>query len=152
FYSMKLVDGQDLGQCLHRYRDRPTAIARLVAAVAEAIAHAHQRGVLHRDIKPSNILIDAGGEPHVIDFGLALRLDAAAVESTAGNPMGTPGYMSPEQARGRREAITTATDVYGLGTLLYALLTGRPPFSGTTALEIMHHVIDEEPPRPRDRN
>ncbi len=152
YYSMKRVDGQDLGCLLAKFYDRPAAIARLVARVAEAIAHAHERGVLHRDIKPSNILVDAQGEPHVIDFGLAMRLDRAASESTSGNPVGTPGYMSPEQARGRREAITTATDVYGLGTLLYALLTGRPPFSGTSALEILHQVIDAEPPRPRDRN
>jgi WD40 repeat protein/tRNA A-37 threonylcarbamoyl transferase component Bud32 len=151
FYSMRLVDGQDLGQCLDRYRDRPAAIARLVATVAGAIAHAHQRGVLHRDIKPSNILIDDRGEPHIIDFGLALRLEAA-VESTTGNPAGTPGYMSPEQARGHRDEITTASDVYGLGTLLYVLLTGRPPFSGSSVLEILHHVIGDEPRRPRDRN
>ncbi len=152
FYSMKRVNGQDLAQCLDSFRDRPAAIARLVVRVAEAIAHAHQRGVLHRDIKPSNILVDEHGEPHVIDFGLALRLDAAAAESTTGNPVGTPGYMAPEQARGRREAITTATDVYGLGTLLYALLTGRPPFSGNSAVEILRLVLDDEPPRPRDRN
>ncbi|MGO9464961.1 MAG: protein kinase domain-containing protein [Isosphaeraceae bacterium] len=152
YYSMKRVDGQDLGCLLASFRDRPAAIARLVARVAEAIAHAHERGVLHRDIKPSNILVDEQGEPHVIDFGLAMRMDAAASESSSGNPVGTPGYMSPEQARGRREAITTATDIYGLGTLLYALLTGRPPFSGSSAVEILHHVIDDEPPRPRDRN
>jgi WD40 repeat protein len=151
YYSMKRVDGQDLSRRLQSFRDRPAAIARLVARVAEAIAHAHQRGVLHRDIKPSNILVDARGEPHVIDFGLAMRLDAAT-ESTNGHPVGTPGYMSPEQARGRREAITTATDVYGLGTLLYAMLTGRPPFAGTTVVDVIHQVIEDEPPRPRDRN
>src|SRR5262245_56960641 len=151
FYSMKLVDGRDLGRGLGRYRDRPAAIARLVATVAGAMAHAHQRGVLHRDLKPSNILIDDRGEPHIIDFGLAQQLDAA-VESTTGNPTGTPGYMSPEQARGHRTGITTATDVYGLGTVLYALLTGRPPFSGGSAAEILHHVLDDEPRRPRDRD
>jgi WD40 repeat protein len=151
YYSMKRVEGQDLSRCLNSFRERPAAIARLVARVAEAIAHAHQRGVLHRDIKPSNILVDGRGEPHVIDFGLAMRLDAA-IESTAGNAVGTPGYMSPEQARGRREAITTATDVYGLGTLLYAMLTGRAPFSGATAVDVIHQVIEDEPPRPRVRN
>ena len=152
YYSMKLVDGRDLGRSPGQYRDQPAAIARLMARVAEAIAHAHQRGVLHRDIKPSNILVDERGEPHVIDFGLAMRLDAAAVESTTGNPVGTPSFMSPEQARGHRDAITTATDVYGLGTLLYVMLTGGPPFSGSSAVEIIHHVIDDAPPRPRDRN
>ncbi len=152
YYSMKLVDGRDLGRNPGQYRDDPAAIARLMARVAEAIAHAHERGVLHRDIKPSNVLVDARGEPHVIDFGLARRLDAAAVETTTGNPMGTPGYMSPEQAQGHRDSITTATDVYGLGTLLYALLTGRPPFSGRSAVVIIRQVVDEEPPRPRERN
>jgi serine/threonine-protein kinase len=106
--------------------------------------------VLHRDLKPSNILVDEDGEPHVIDIGLALRLDAA-IESTTGNPVGKPGYMSPEQTRGRREAISNATDVYGLGALLYALLTGRPPSSGTSALESMHRVIEVEPRRPGSR-
>ena len=108
--------------------------------------HAHQRGVLHRDLKPSNILVDGQGEPHVIDFGLAKRLGRRRRVATAGNPVGTPSYMSPEQARGRRDEITTATDVYGLGTLLYALLTGRPPFSGRSAVEILRQVIDDEPP------
>ena len=88
YYSMKLVEGQDLGQCLGRYRDDPRAIARLLARVAEAIAHAHQRGVLHRDLKPSNILVDERGEPHVIDFGLAKRLDAAALRDDDGQPGG----------------------------------------------------------------
>ncbi len=152
YYSMKRVEGHDLGRCLDSFRENPAAIARLVAIVAEAIAHANARGVLHRDIKPSNILVDNQGEPHVIDFGLAMRLDATAIESTTGNAVGTPAYMSPEQARGRREAITTATDVYGLGTLLYALLTGLPPFSGTSALEILKRVVNDEPPRPRDQN
>ena len=150
YYAMKLVDGQDLSRSLDHYRNNPAAIARLVARVAEAIAHAHQRGVLHRDLKPSNILIDETGEPHVIDFGLAKRLDTAVVETTTGNPVGTPGYMSPEQARGSRAGVTTATDVYGLGTLLYALLTGRPPFSGNSAVEVLRLVLDREPPRPRD--
>ncbi len=151
FYSMKLVAGKDLGQQLPRFRDQPEAIARLTARVAEAIAHAHQRGVLHRDLKPSNILVDEHGDPQVIDFGLAKRLDAS-LETTTGNPVGTPGYMSPEQARGSRVGVTTATDVYGLGTLLYALLTSQPPFSGSSAVEILRQVVDHEPPRPRDRN
>ncbi len=151
YYTMKLVDGRDLSQLQGQYRDRPAEVARLVALVAGAIGHAHQRGVLHRDLKPSNVLVDAQGAPHVIDFGLAMRLDASAVETVTGNPVGTPSYMSPEQARGRRIEITTATDVYGLGTLLYTLLTGHAPFSGTSAVEILQHVLKDEPLRPRNR-
>lgn len=149
YYTMKLVDGRDLSQLRGKYRDRPADIARLVAVIAAAIEHAHQRGVLHRDLKPSNVLIDTQGAPHVIDFGLAMRLDASAVETATGNPVGTPSFMSPEQARGHRDQITTATDVYGLGTLLYTLLTGHAPFSGTSAVEILQHVLKDEPPRPR---
>ena len=94
--------------------------------------------MLHRDLKPSNILVDDHGEPHVIDFGLAKRLEGDS-ESTAvstASAVGTPSYMAPEQAQGRRDQITTATDVYGLGTILYALLTGRPPFQADSAVEI----------------
>lgn len=151
YYTMKLVDGRDLAQHQGRYRDRPAAIARLVALIAGAIEHAHQRGVLHRDLKPSNVLVDAQDDPHVIDFGLAMRLDAAAVETATGNPVGTPSFMSPEQARGHRDEITTSTDVYGLGTLLYSLLTGHAPFSGTSAVEILQRVMNDDPPRPRNR-
>ncbi len=151
YYTMKLVDGRDLGHHQGRYRDRPADVARLVALVAGAIEHAHRRGVLHRDLKPSNVLVDARGDPHVIDFGLAMRLDASAIETATGNPVGTPSFMSPEQARGHRDEITTSTDVYGLGTLLYALLTGHAPFSGSSAMEILQHVLKDEPRRPRDR-
>jgi WD40 repeat protein len=152
YYSMKLLRGCNLQKCLGRFRNDPAAIARLVARVAEAIDHAHQRGVLHRDIKPSNILIDERGEPHVIDFGLALRLDAAAIERANGHVMGTPGYMPPEQARGDAGAITTAADVYGLGAVLYTLLAGEPPFSGRSRRRVMHDVAWKPTPRPRDRD
>ncbi len=152
YYSMKLIAGKDLGDRQPSYRDRPAVIARLVARIAEAIAHAHERGILHRDLKPSNILVDERGEPHVIDFGLAKRLGFAGESVTAVPTGGTPSYMAPEQARGERDAITTATDVYGLGALLYSLLTGRAPFSGPTPEDVVRQVKDDEPPRPRVRN
>jgi tRNA A-37 threonylcarbamoyl transferase component Bud32 len=153
YYTMKLIDGRNLAVSLDRFRDQPMAIARLMVRVAEAIHHAHQRGILHRDLKPSNILVDEQGEPHVIDFGLAKRLgEGTSVESSSSHTMGTPTFMSPEQTRGRPDEITTATDVYGLGTILYTLLAGRPPFSGTSVPEVFLQITDEDPLPPHDRN
>jgi eukaryotic-like serine/threonine-protein kinase len=154
YYSMKLIAGKNLQESLARFENQPLAIARLVARLAAAIDHAHQRGLLHRDLKPSNILVDDHDEPHVIDFGLAQRLEADS-ESTAvstASAVGTPSYMAPEQAMGLRDQITICTDVYGLGTILYALLTGRRPFHADTAVEILRQVIDKEPARPRAIN
>jgi eukaryotic-like serine/threonine-protein kinase len=152
YYSMKLIRGRTVQDSLTRFKDQPAAIARLVEQVADAIHHAHERGVLHRDLKPSNILVDVQGQPHVIDFGLAKRLETDSDSTTASSAAGTPSYMAPEQTQGRRDKITTATDVYGLGTILYALLTGKPPFHSSTGLETMHQVVNQEPKRPRAIN
>jgi len=153
FYSMKLIAGRNLHESLACFKNRPVAIARLVAQVTGAIRHAHERGVLHRDLKPSNILLDDREEPHVIDFGLAKRLDNdESTMASAASAVGTPSYMAPEQAQGLRDQITTATDVYGLGTLLYALLTGHSPFHADSAQETMRQVIHQEPRRPRTLN
>ncbi len=154
YFSMKRIDGTSLASRLGGFLDRPREAARLVATVAQAIYHAHQRGVLHRDLKPSNILLDAKGEPHVTDFGLAKRLDGTGdVETThTGAILGTPAYMAPEQASGQRSLVTTATDVYGLGALLYALLTGHAPFRGESVADTLLQVRERSPEPIRKSN
>ncbi len=152
FFSMKLVDGASLDRRLDQYRDDFRASARLVATVAEAIDHAHRRGVLHRDLKPANILVDSVGAPHVTDFGLAKRIDIDPGLTRSDTLIGTPSYMAPEQTSRGPGAVSTATDVYGLGTILYALLTGRAPFIGTTLVEMLDLVRTQEPEPPSRNN
>jgi WD40 repeat protein len=127
---------------------RNSKLATLVAKLARAVHHAHQRGVLHRDLKPANILVDAQGEPHVTDFGLARLAEQESGLTLPGTVMGTPSFMAPEQASGTAKELTTAADVYGLGAVLYFLLCGRAPFGGATAAETLRRVLDEESPRP----
>jgi tetratricopeptide (TPR) repeat protein/tRNA A-37 threonylcarbamoyl transferase component Bud32 len=152
YFCMKLIDGGSLAGHLARFRDDPRAAAQLVALIARAVHHAHQRGILHRDLKPSNILLDAAGQPYVTDFGLAKRLEADASLTQSGALVGTPSYMAPEQASGKNGLITTATDVYGLGAVLYALLTGKPPFHGETVLDTLERVKGCEPEPPTGHN
>jgi tetratricopeptide (TPR) repeat protein/tRNA A-37 threonylcarbamoyl transferase component Bud32 len=152
FFSMKLIDGSSLDKKLAQFTDDFAAAARLMALAAEAVHHAHQRGILHRDLKPANILLDAQGMPHVTDFGLARQMDSGTNLTQSGLPMGTPSYMSPEQARGEKGSLTTATDVYGLGSILYALLTGRAPFAGTSLAETLDMVREEPVVSPSRRN
>jgi WD40 repeat protein len=123
-----------------------------VIEAADAIQHAHMRGILHRDLKPANLLIDPQGHPHITDFGLAKLIESDVELTASGAIMGTPAYMSPEQAAGRRGAMTLATDVYGLGAILYALLTGKAPFGGDSVLETLDAVRTRPPERPTKRN
>jgi eukaryotic-like serine/threonine-protein kinase len=152
YFSMKLVEGGGLSARLGAYKDDPRAAARLVAEAAEAVAHAHARGVLHRDLKPANLLIGGDGHPIVTDFGLAKRLVEDLELTQSGAILGTPAYMSPEQAAGRRGTITIATDVYGLGAILYSLLTGRAPFAGESIVETLDAVRTSAPEGPRRLN
>jgi serine/threonine-protein kinase len=152
FFSMKLLEGGTLAAHLDRYRSDPRVAAEVVAKLARAIHHAHQRGVLHRDLKPSNILVDARGEPLIADFGLAKRLDATTDLTATGAIIGTAPYFAPELTLGRKGAVTTATDVYGLGVILYALLTGRAPFQADSFWEMIEKVKEQSPQPPRQLN
>jgi WD40 repeat protein len=176
FFSMKFIEGGSLAQALRSgpFHDQ-REVARLLAVVARAVHHAHQRGILHRDLKPGNILIDRGGQPHVADFGLAKRVDQAGeaelpapppardVADTNGDAptgsdrtaltmpgavVGTASYMAPEQARGE-QTLSTAADVYGVGAVLYQMLTGRPPFRGADVRDTLRLVRETEPDPPR---
>jgi serine/threonine-protein kinase len=152
YFSMKLMEGGSLAGHLAQFRSDPRAAAELMVNVARAVYHAQQRGILHRDLKPSNILLDQEGRPHVTDFGLAKRAAADSSLTQSGQLVGTPSYMAPEQATGKKEPLTTAADVYGLGAILYALMTGRPPFRGETVLDTLQQVKESEPERPRSIN
>jgi serine/threonine protein kinase len=152
YYSMKLVEGGSLARKIEQRRDfdndsASAAAARLVATVARAVHYAHQHGVLHRDLKPTNILLDAAGQPHVTDFGLAKLLAQNANVTASAAVVGTPSYMAPEQASGQAHASTSA-DTYSLGAILYELLTDRPPFLAATPLETMRLVCEQEPVPP----
>lgn len=149
FFSMDYIEGRSLADLVHDDSISPTQAAHFLKTVAEAIHYAHQRRILHSDLKPGNILLDEKGKPYVTDFGLAKRLGEDARKS--GTVEGTAGYMAPEQAAGD-EDLTTASDVYGLGAILYSLLTGRPPFRGETLKETLRLVREKIPKPPRALN
>ncbi len=150
FYSMKLAEGRTLREAIADFRGEPRAAATLIAAIARAVHHAHQRGILHRDLKPGNILLDGEGRtPFVSDFGLAKWIGSENRLTIAPSALGTPHYMAPEQALGASAELTTAADVYSLGAILYELLTGQPPFTAETALETLRLVETAAPAPPR---
>jgi eukaryotic-like serine/threonine-protein kinase len=151
YFSMRLIDGGSLAEHLPRFGKDARAAARLVATAARAVHHAHQRGILHRDLKPSNILLDKDSQPHVADFGLAKRVVGDSAATDSGRITGTPSYMAPEQAAAA-PVLTTAVDVYGLGAILYELLTGRPPFRTESPLDTILQARTQAPPRPRALN
>jgi WD40 repeat protein/tRNA A-37 threonylcarbamoyl transferase component Bud32 len=152
FFSMGLVEGRSLAQQIAERPLPPKQAADLVRRVAEAIQYAHERGVVHRDLKPANVLIDREGQPRVTDFGLAKKVQADSQLTATGQVLGTPGFMPPEQASGRLSEVRESADVYSLGAVLYAALTGRAPFQADNPLDTLRQVLECEPAPPRQLN
>ena len=177
YYTMEVMEGGGLEERIDEFKKNPTEAADLVRKIAQGIHHAHTRGILHLDLKPANVLLDLDGTPHVSDFGLALRLRArnelgetsaefstmssgelpvdpgpGVLNMTKPQVRGTAPYMSPEMAAGRLAAVSTSADVYGLGAILYTLITGRPPTVGTSMSDTLFRVIHERPTPPRTLN
>ena len=149
YFSMNFIDGGQLDQVVRRTPMSIRRAAELIAKLARTVHYAHEHGILHRDIKPGNILLDANGEPHLTDFGLARLVETESTVTHTLEVMGTPSYMAPEQAAGEHQKLTKVTDVYGLGAVLYQLLTGHPPFTGATTFATVRLVLDTEPRLPR---
>jgi uncharacterized delta-60 repeat protein len=152
FFSMEYVQGKTLSDVCNDGAVSAEQAARYLVSLAEAVNYAHEQGILHRDLKPSNVLVDTMGRLRIADFGLAKQLEESATETSMGRVLGTPGYMSPEQARGEPGLIDRRSDVYSLGAILYALLTGRPPFHGRSPIDTLVQVIHDPPCPPHERN
>jgi predicted Ser/Thr protein kinase len=152
FISMAFIEGRSLTERVATGPLPPREAAAILRPVADAVAYAHTRGVIHRDLKPGNIMLDAAGQPRVTDFGLAKRTDADSSLTQAGQVIGTPSYMSPEQAEGKNEQVGPLADVYALGTTLYCLVTGRPPFQSASVVETLKQVTEREPVAPHFLN
>jgi TolB-like protein len=152
YFSMKLENGGQLDHFVRRGNLPPRRAAEVIASLARTVSYAHEHGILHRDIKPGNILLDREGEPHLADFGLARLVENESTITRTREVLGTPSYIAPEQAAGNNFELSEATDVYGLGAVLYFLLTGRPPFAGGTTYETIRLVLETEPPNPKSWN
>ena len=145
FFAMDFVEGESLSAIVARGPLAPEQAARWMVSIAQAVEHLHSQGIVHRDLKPSNVLIDSADEPVVMDFGLAKIFDSDDGATRSGAILGTPSYMSPEQASGRNSLISTRSDIYSLGAMLYEMLSGRPPFREATPLDTLVQVIEGEP-------
>src|SRR6059058_2603054 len=149
YFSMKFIEGGQLDEVVKQTPMSIRHAVELITKVARTVHYAHQHGILHRDIKPGNILLDQKGEPHLTDFGLARLVESESSVTHTLEVLGTPSYMSPEQAVENNAAVSSVTDVYGLGAVLYQLLTGQPPFAGGTTYETIKLLLDTEPRPPR---
>jgi serine/threonine protein kinase/Tfp pilus assembly protein PilF len=149
YFSMKFVQGGQLDEAVKRTPMSIRRVVELIAKLARTVHYAHEHGILHRDIKPGNILLDAQGEPLLTDFGLAGLMEAESTITRTLEVMGTPSYMAPEQAAGEHTKLSKATDIYGLGAVLYELLTDHPPFAGGTTYETIRLLLNTEPRQPR---
>ncbi len=149
YYSMKFVEGGQLDEVAEREPIPVRRAVELIAKLARTVQYAHEHGILHRDIKPGNVLVDAKGEPQLTDFGLARLVEAESTITHTLDVMGTPSYMAPEQAAGETTKVNRVTDIYGLGAVLYQLLTGHAPFAGGTSYETIRQVLNTEPRQPR---
>lgn len=153
FFSMAYVDGESLSQHLSHGPLAPKAAAKLLLQVANAISYAHSKGVIHRDLKPANVMIESKSQKaRVTDFGLAKRNAADANLTQTGQIIGTPAYMPPEQASGEHSAVDEKSDIYSLGSILFSLLTGSPPFKGASATDVILQVLNNDPTPPRQLN
>jgi eukaryotic-like serine/threonine-protein kinase len=148
YFAMEYIDGASLAQRIASGPMEINAAARLVALVSRAVHRLHGQGIVHRDLKPSNILLDRSGRPFVTDFGLAKMFSADRPETHSNAIVGTPSYMAPEQAAGRKGEVGPLSDVYSLGAILYELLTGRPPFEERNPLDTLVQVLESEPVAP----
>jgi TolB-like protein/Tfp pilus assembly protein PilF/predicted Ser/Thr protein kinase len=149
YFSMKFIEGGQLDEVVKRAPMSVRRTAELIAKVARTVHHAHEHGILHRDIKPGNILLDRKGEPNLTDFGLARLVETQSTMTRTLEVIGTPSYMAPEQAVGNNAAVSSVTDVYGVGAVLYQLLTGQPPFAGGSTYETIKLLLETEPRQPR---
>jgi TolB-like protein/Tfp pilus assembly protein PilF/predicted Ser/Thr protein kinase len=149
YFSMNLVEGGQLDEVVKRQAISIRRAVELIAKLARTVHYAHEHGILHRDIKPGNVLLDQEGEPHLTDFGLARLVESESTFTRTTEMLGTPSYMAPEQANGNNAELTAAADIYGLGAVLYQLLTGNPPFVGRSTYETVRLVLetDAKPPR-----
>ncbi|MCZ6853442.1 MAG: serine/threonine protein kinase, partial [Gammaproteobacteria bacterium] len=152
FFSMGLVEGDSLAARIADGPLPPKEAAELMRKIAEAIQYAHDRGVVHRDLKPANILLDNDGQPRVTDFGLAKKVKGDSSLTATGQILGTPSYMPPEQAAGRIDQVKESADIYALGGVLYAMLTGRPPFQADNPVDTLMQVLERQPVSPRQLN
>jgi serine/threonine-protein kinase len=148
FFALEFVDGGSLDRKTANKPQLPRTAASIVRQLAEAMQVAHDQGIIHRDLKPANVLLSGAPDwplercvPKITDFGLARKFDGDSTRTRDGSVMGTPSYMSPEQAQGKVRELGPATDIYALGAVLYDLLTGRPPFRGVTAVDTIRMVV-----------